>query len=235
MTTLDAAEADLVDLNGVSGNDGSPLARVVTTLEEDIVFGRLHQSERLIEDDLLERFQTKRHIIRQALVELERMGIVERIPNRGSRVRSYSPETIEQLYFVRELLETNAARMMPMPVAPADLEEIKAVQRIHDKAVDDQNLHLVFRANIKFHRVLFGFCNNPFLANTINDFAFRTHGIRFYSLSDPADLARARNEHHEMIAALENSERDRLIEVCRKHLVPAKGRYLKMIQAPFVS
>lgn len=233
MTPPEIAAADPAGINDASGTDGSPLAAIVTALEEDIVFGRLHQSERLIEDDLLSRFQTKRHIIRQALVELERMGIVERIPNRGSRVRSYSPETIEQLYFVRELLETSAAKMMPMPIAAADLDEIKAVQAIHDKAVDEQDLHQVFRANIKFHRVLFGFCNNPFLATTINDFAFRTHGIRFYSLSDPADLARARNEHHEMIAALENAERDRLVDVCRRHLIPAKGRYLKMIRVPF--
>lgn len=228
----DVTPSDTVEIDSAVavGDGASPLAKVVSTLEEDIVFGRLHQSERLIEDELLARFQTKRHIIRQALVELERMGIVERIPNRGSRVRAYSSETIEQLYYVRELLEASAARMMPLPIPAADLVELKSVQRIHDGAVEDGDLHLVFRSNVKFHRVLWSFCRNPFLADTINDYAFRTHGVRHIALSDTADLERARGEHHEIIAALESADREALIEVCVRHIMPAKDRYLRMIR-----
>ena len=59
------------------------LPGIVDKLETDIVFGRLHPRERLIEDDLMARFGAKRHLVRQALVELERMGLVRRTRNRG--------------------------------------------------------------------------------------------------------------------------------------------------------
>ncbi|MCP3055496.1 GntR family transcriptional regulator, partial [Aurantimonas sp. LRZ36] len=65
---------------------------IAAALEEEIVFGRLHPRERLIEEELASRFEAKRHIVRQALVELERLGLVERVRNRGAVVRLYSAE-----------------------------------------------------------------------------------------------------------------------------------------------
>src|SRR5690606_32587948 len=60
---------------------------VVRRLEEEIVLGRLRPRERLLEEDLARAFDTKRHVVRAALAELESMGIVVRQPNRGAAVR----------------------------------------------------------------------------------------------------------------------------------------------------
>src|SRR5579859_7687276 len=57
--------------------------RITTSLEEDIVLGRRHPRERLIEQDLCDRFKTHRADVRLAFFELEKMGIIQRIPNRG--------------------------------------------------------------------------------------------------------------------------------------------------------
>lgn len=209
------------------------LTHVVTTLEEDIVFGRLHARERLIEDDLIQRFQATRHIIRQALVELERLGIVERIPNRGSSVRWYSPETVEQLYMIRELVEQHAAQLIPLPLDEEQLSELEQIQALHDVAVDNNDLRMVFRSNIEFHRKLFGLCGNPFLAELIDDYAHRTHGIRFYSLVDRRNLLTSREEHRQMIDALRSGARADLIDLCRRHLLPAKELYLQLGRQTF--
>ena len=57
------------------------LLKVIERLEEDIVFGRRRPRERLVEEDLVAQFGAKKHVIRQALAELERMGLVERKRN----------------------------------------------------------------------------------------------------------------------------------------------------------
>ena len=51
------------------------------------MLGRRHPRERLVEQDLCTAFDTHRGDVRLALFELEKMGIVERIPNRGAIVR----------------------------------------------------------------------------------------------------------------------------------------------------
>ena len=90
------------------GARGPAIAELIATrLEEDIVLGRRHPRERLIEQDLCQQFNTHRADVRLAFFELEKKGIIQRIPNRGAMVRDLSPqelcgntcliETIEQL------------------------------------------------------------------------------------------------------------------------------------------
>ena len=68
---------------------GPDLAEIVRTLEADIIFGRLKPRERLVEDTLMERLGVTRHLVRQALAELERLGIVVRARNKGCAVRYF--------------------------------------------------------------------------------------------------------------------------------------------------
>src|SRR5580698_11376670 len=74
--------------------------RIATRLEEDIVLGRRHPRERLIEQDLCEQFNTHRADVRLAFFELEKKGLIERIPNRGAMVRDLSPQEVMQIYAV---------------------------------------------------------------------------------------------------------------------------------------
>src|SRR4029077_14496599 len=82
-------------------------------LEEEIVLGRRHPRERLIEQDLCEQFGTHRGDVRLALFELEKKGLIERIRNRGAIVRDLTPKEVPEIYAVREDLEAMAARILP--------------------------------------------------------------------------------------------------------------------------
>jgi DNA-binding GntR family transcriptional regulator len=86
---------------------------IVSALEEQIVLGWLMPRERLLEDRLTGQFSCKKHVIREALTELERMGLVERVLNKGAAVRFLSPEAVRQIYTVRKALETLAAEQIP--------------------------------------------------------------------------------------------------------------------------
>src|SRR5258708_22462958 len=69
-----------------------PAAVVIAkSIEEDIVLGRRQPRERLVEQDLCDLFQTHRRDVRLALFELERNGLVARIPNRRPLVRGMTP------------------------------------------------------------------------------------------------------------------------------------------------
>src|ERR1700675_5154248 len=94
---------------------------IAKRLEEDIVLGRRQPKERLIEQDLSDLFQTHRGDVRLALFELEKKGLVERIPNRGALVRGLTPAEVTEIYAVREELEVMAVRAIAFPVAPKDV------------------------------------------------------------------------------------------------------------------
>ena len=63
------------------------VAEVVAALEEEIALGLMGPRARLVEEELMQRFEVKRHVARQALADLEGMGLVVRQLHRGAAVR----------------------------------------------------------------------------------------------------------------------------------------------------
>ena len=64
------------------------------------------------------------------------------------------------------------------------------------------------------------------LGQAIEEYARRTHPIRFGSLASPGYRERARQEHWAMIHALRDGDRDALMALCRDHLLPSRDAYL---------
>ena len=211
-----------------------PAAAVIAKrIEEDIVLGRRQPRERLIEQDLCDQFQTHRGDVRLALFELEKKGLVGRIPNRGALVRGLTPRDVREIYAVREELEVMAVRIIPFPVAVADIERLEELQRRHTAAIDAGDLLTVFYSNLSFHQLLFGLCGNSCLIETIDLLAQKVYGIRSYANAFPDALDRARRDHLDMIKALRASRRDDLVALTRRHLKPSPEAYIKAYERRF--
>ena len=206
-------------------------AGIARRLEEEIALGQLRPRERLVEDDLIARFHAKRHVIRQVLADLQTMGIVDRPPNRGAVVRDVNPHEVEQIYFVRELLERAAIQIMPLPAEPAVVKALADLHERHTAAAKDGRLRDVFRLNVEFHNVLFAACGNAALAEAILQFQFKAHTIRSYTIGDPKLLVRVRNEHARMIRLLRGTDRAALVDLVSRHKEPAKLAYLRAWRA----
>jgi len=199
------------------------------------VLGRRHPRERLIEQELCERFGTHRGDVRLALFELAKKGLIERIRNRGAMVRDLTPKEVTEVYAVREELEVMAARILPFPVASADLARLEALQKKHSAAVDAGDMLGVFYANLYFHQALFGLCGNACLIETIEQLAQKVYGIRSYANASPQVLERARRDHVDMIKALRASRREELIALTRRHLKPQPEAYIRAYERRFGS
>lgn len=219
--------------DGQGTPSGDLARRVAAHLEEDIVFGRRHPRERLIEEDLAKEYAVKRHVVRQALVELEHLGLVDRIRNRGAVVKVYAAQDVEAINAVRELLEGHAASLIPLPLAASALDELKAIQRRHAEAAETGDRREIFRSNIDFHRALFSHCGNERLIEAIGIFGQKSHVYRSILVNDREYLRWAAAAHHQMIEAIESGDRERLVRLCHEHLAPAKDHYIARWRSRF--
>ncbi len=204
------------------------LGSIVAALEEDILFGRLRTRERLIEDELIERFGATRHVVRQVLVELERKGMVVRERGRSAVVRDFSRDEVEQICAVREMLHANAAALIPLPASPLLLRKLEQLHEAHSKQVEAGDPSGIHRVNNAFHETLFEACGNPFLLQSIRDYAQMSLGFRCHVMVNPFLARRARDEHLAMIAALRKGDRARLVRLCVEHTRPSKRVYMSM-------
>jgi DNA-binding GntR family transcriptional regulator len=206
---------------------------IARSIEEDIVLGRRQPRERLVEQDLSDLFHTHRGDVRLALFELEKKGLVERIPNRGAMVRGLTPSEVKQIYAVREEVEVMAVRIIPFPVSTADIARLEELQRQHAKAIANGEMLTVFYSNLRFHQALFGLCGNACLIETIDLLAQKVYGIRSYANAFPEQLDRARRDHLDMIKALRDSQREELIALTRRHLKPSPQAYIQAYERRF--
>jgi DNA-binding GntR family transcriptional regulator len=233
-----AAKRTIVRLSKSSGAVATrarePAALVISKrIEEDIVLGRRQPRERLVELDLCELFQTHRGDVRLALFELEKKGLVERIPNRGALVRGLTPKEVREIYAVREQLEVMAIGSIPFPVAADNIERLDELQRRHTAAIAAGDLLTVFYSNLSFHQVLLGLCGNACLIEMIDLLAQKVYGIRSFVNAFPDALERARQDHLDMIKALRGSQRDKLVTLTRRHLHPAPESYIRDYERRF--
>lgn len=206
---------------------------IARSIEEDIVLGRRQPRERLVEQDLSDLFRTHRGDVRLALFELEKKGLVERIPNRGAMVRGLTPSEVKQIYAVREEVEVMAVRIIPFPVSTADIARLEELQRQHARAIANGEMLTVFYSNLRFHQALFGLCGNACLIETIDLLAQKVYGIRSYANAFPEQLDRARCDHLDMIKALRDSQREELIALTRRHLKPSPQAYIQAYERRF--
>jgi DNA-binding GntR family transcriptional regulator len=195
-------------------------AQLIEGIKTDIIIGRLRPHQRLVEEEISAQFGVSRHVSRAALVQLERMGLVTRRPNRGVIVRDFSLAQVEQIYEVRMILQREAAQRVPMPVRPDALKEIEAIHAEYCRELEAGNLLQVNVLNDAFHRRIWKTCPNQYLAETIEKLWVETTGIRWYGVGDPHLLAHSREHHATMIEQLRTGDREGFVALAVDHILP---------------
>lgn len=212
--------------------DKTSWQQVAEGLQLDIISGHLQPKEHLVEDELMRRFGASRYAVRRALEELQSLGLATRTENRGTRIRGYSPQEVEDLYDLRELLETGAALRIPMPVPQALVDELVRIQKAHDSASRKGDLYRMYVLNDDFHRTLFGACPNALLSESIATYSLQVQPVRMRFFHDERRRHEAGQEHWEMIDALKSGDNKLLARVCGRHLSLSKAAYAKAHPMP---
>ena len=127
-------------------------APVYERMRDDIVTGLLAPGAALVETALAGQYGTSRTPVREALRRLEQDGLIER-GDRGMRVRSRSPEEILEIYEVRIVLETAAARSAAVRRTPLDLVRLRQAHAAM-VALDTDEGTARADANRRFHELV---------------------------------------------------------------------------------
>ena len=93
-------------------NSGTLSGQVRDYILTKILNGEFEPGERLIEMKIAHLMQTSQAPVREAIRELESTGLLETLPNRGSRVREVSNQELSDIYDVRAQLEGYAAEII---------------------------------------------------------------------------------------------------------------------------
>ncbi|MEU9575865.1 GntR family transcriptional regulator [Streptomyces chilikensis] len=106
-------------------------------LRQAILQGEMAPAQRLVENELAENYGVTRASMRAALLDLTSEGLVERIRNRGSRVRVVTVEEAVEITECRMALEGLCAAKAATEATDAQLDELTDLGKAMSKAVTD--------------------------------------------------------------------------------------------------
>jgi DNA-binding GntR family transcriptional regulator len=201
-------------------------ADVYERLYEKIVNGDFAPGDRLTEISLATEFGISRTPVREALRRLEQDGLVERAA-RGMRVRERSPNEILEIYEVRILLETAAARAAAEKSTPLDVARLEQLHERMAKTATDDPLAME-SINRRFHEHIWSSSHNATLADLLKRLASHLQRFRGTTLTHEGRWDMVLTEHEEIIAAIKHRDAMRAGELAEAHMTAARNVRLLM-------
>jgi DNA-binding GntR family transcriptional regulator len=201
--------------------------RVHDALRAAILEGEIAPGARLRAEALAERFGTSRTPIREALLMLEREGLVSVEPHRGAIVRSFDPADLLDLYEVRALIEPYAALRAATRITTEQLERMRV---LCDKAerrgtkVTDQIAY-----NEEFHRIVTEAAQSPRLTSALRAVAGIPREFRTAFWANEEQRAQSLFCHRELVSALGARQSELAEAVMRMHVLGGRDFLWRVI------
>ncbi len=182
---------------------------LVQALLTDVFQGRLRAGSHLVTQELAQRFGVSHTPIREALVALAGIGIIDLLPNRGAVVRRVGDRDVREICQVRRLLECSATRSACGRIDLAELHALASeLRRLMDfKALSGPAFIEEARAlDSRLHDTIAASCGNTFLAKELGRLKILFRAFRDVAWEHDGarnDFHRLSEEAHEHLAIVE--------------------------------
>lgn len=221
-----------VETNGGERKRGSGARYVYDVLRDEILDLVIAPGSPIDEVQLAERFGMSRTPIREALVRLAGVGLIDTLPNRSTMVSNIDFLNIHTYFDALTLMYRVTAQLAAQYHRAEDLDRIRALQAEFAAAVEAQDALAMIATNAAFHMAIAEAGRNPYFTSLFKrllDEGRRILRLYYQSYEDRLPH-RFVEEHDEMIAAIAArdtafSERlgrahaDQIVEQVRKLLV----------------
>lgn len=175
-------------------------------------------------DELAERMCTSRTPIREALLRMEREGLVRVVPRVGFFVTEISPRDLWELFELRRVLEGYAANRVARKLTDDDLSYLERLLQRSAEAVEAADAATFMQTEIQFHDFLVEHAQNRHLVAmmaSIRDLTYRQRSLSFHT---PEHLRVTLNEHLGILAALRRRDGTLAQKLMDEHLRAARRR-----------
>jgi len=179
--------------------------KAVLSIRQAIEHGDLQAGETLTELGLARKLGVGQPTIREALLELEFLGFIERQGPRKTRVTLLSRQAISEIYLVRVRLETLATELVARQSAP-DLSSAWHEIQTMEACAQAGSTFDFYQADLGFHRALWKLANNESLRSCLEQLVPKLLTFSIIQKADPtpeklAEIASVHRRLLEMIAA----------------------------------
>lgn len=190
-----------------------------------IFAGEYMQGDRFSENQLTGKLGVSRTPIREALTELEREGLVRKIPQVGVEVRTFDDDDLREIFSAREFLEARCAetlaRRPPLKEHIDHLEDLLTQMR---RAADRELPGEFLAHDTEFHWRTADFAELPLYRDWLQQVGHRIRIVGFISTPGRPGMENAIAEHEGILEAIRQGDPHLAARACLHHLTETKLR-----------
>lgn len=187
-------------------------------IEDAIASDELRPGDRIDEQDICRRFGVSRTPVREALLQLQALDLVEFRPRHGAIVKTLSIKEIAAIWEVRSVIEGLAAELATRRMSAAEREKLAA---IHGESRAPMTRGLVREYDVlnqRFHEIIHAGCRNDYLAKEALTIQRRLAPYRRYALDRAGELRRSFDDHENILAAINAGDERAAGLAMREHI-----------------
>lgn len=167
--------------------------------------------------------------VREALIRLERDGLVQVMPRVGFFVTDFTSRDLEELYEMRELLESRAVRDAVPRLTGDEQLQLAAIVSSSRKAVEQGDVDQFLDTEIAFHSFLTSRSPNRRLIATLDSFRDLTYRWRILSIKSLDYVSISLEEHEKIASAVQQQDAELAGRLMSEHICNARDRILQMV------
>jgi DNA-binding GntR family transcriptional regulator len=192
--------------------------QVVQQIRTAIIEGRLKPNDHITETTLTSQLGVSRTPVREALILLEREGLVIASPNRGCFVRAFTEHDVSEIFSLRTALENFAGELIIKQLAPPDFEYLHNSVQQQSDAIEKRDIKRVRSVDMDFHRYLVEKSRHDMLIRNWTEIVAQIAAVLYIRAEVIADYDESQSirDHRAIIEAYERRDLHRLHELNRQ-------------------
>ena len=180
--------------------------QIAEILKIAILEGEFKGGEQLVEQDLQARFGVSRSPLREAFRELEKLGLADIIPRRGTFVRRISRKDIEDSFPVRAALEGLAAELACRNMSKDVLKNMSLQLEQMKVAAENRDTENYYSSHLRFHQMFIECSQNELLKSTLETLRMQSLWHRFSYRYYQEDFEKSYGYHQKIMQLFENPD-----------------------------
>jgi len=197
-------------------------------LLDDILKGGFYQGQRLIEKELIDRYKISKTPLREALIKLERVGLVQKNINRGFLIKRILRKDAEEIYELREIIDGFSVRKITEDITEEKIQKIEKIIHDMELCIRDKKTDKYIKHDKYFHTVLNKLSGNKRLIEIMQNLNYQISILLKTSIKLPERGINVSFSEHKMIfKAILNKNSIKAEEVAKKHIRKTKKAVLE--------
>jgi DNA-binding GntR family transcriptional regulator len=191
-------------------------------LKRQILTLKLAPGASLDEVSLSKEYEISRTPLREIFQRLAGEGYIEIINNRGAMVSSMDYKTVRNFFLTAPMIYASIGRLATVNASREQLSELQEAQDSFRETVEQKHIEGMVFYNDRFHRLIGGIANNPYLQPSYERLLIDHTRISqtFYRPSDDEmikDLEEAVDHHEAMIEYIAIGDAERMVALTQAH------------------